>query len=111
MSRVTVTITGLLKDLDEGLKRPDIATKYGITLQDVHNIFKHDKLKGKKARMPPGYILIDDTDDINTEPTPLGDTPDVKPEPESELFEVKSEPQKEPEKEPEQSQATTDSLI
>lgn len=66
--KITVTIKGLLEDLDEGLTRPEIAKKYGLTLTDVREIFKHDKLKDKKARTAPRFILIDDTDDAPNQP-------------------------------------------
>jgi hypothetical protein len=68
--RVTVTISGLIKDTEDGLKRQEIATKYNLTLTEVRDIFKHPKLKDVRAKAPKRWILVDDTEDGTP---PIGD--------------------------------------
>ena len=109
MSRVTVTITGLLNDLNEGLKRENIAEKYGLPISDVREIFKHPKLVGKQARKAPGFILIDDSEEdvVQAAEPELDFTPSETPV--NELSEPEAMPESQPEEE--KPQATTDSLI
>lgn len=60
MARVTINISAVLKDLNNGLTRPEISSKYSISLTDVKSMFEHPLLKGKKPRKPKGFILVDD---------------------------------------------------
>lgn len=57
---VKLTVKQILSDLDNGLDRREIATKYGLTHTDVKRMFKHDALKGKKVKSAPGFELIED---------------------------------------------------
>lgn len=57
---VKLTVKQILTDLDNGLDRREIATKYGLTFSDVKRMFKHDALKGKKVKSAPGFELIED---------------------------------------------------
>ena len=115
MSNVTVTISGLLEDLNSGLKREDIATKYGLPIGDVREIFKHPKLVGKQARKPRGFTLIDDTDDA---PEPVASQTPAQEIAESAIpLEVEAPelpldiPEPEPAPQDKTPQATTQSLI
>ena len=69
--RVTVTISGLIRDTEEGLKRPEIAAKYHLTLNEVRDIFKHPKLKDVRAKAPKRWILVDDVEETPQELDPV----------------------------------------
>ncbi len=59
----TLSVSGLLKDLQNGLTRDDIAEKYDITKAEVREHFKHPKLKNRKTIKAPimKFTLVDDT--------------------------------------------------
>jgi hypothetical protein len=59
--KVQLTVSGILNDLNEGLTRDAIRTKYSLSAKDVSELFKHPKLKGKKTKPAPGFNLVDDT--------------------------------------------------
>lgn len=59
--RKTITVTEVIRLLDEGMHRPQIAEHFGLTMSDVNKLFKNAALKGKKARKAPGFVLVDDT--------------------------------------------------
>lgn len=61
--KVKLTVNGLLEDLEQGLTRPEIAEKYGLSMSSINKAFKHPKLAGKKAKSVPKFILIDDEDE------------------------------------------------
>ena len=60
---IVISVTGIIGDLNEGLDRDGIATKYGLTKAEVTELFKHPKLAGLRARkkIPVRFTLIDDT--------------------------------------------------
>ena len=60
---ITLTVTGIINDLNDGIDRDGIATKYGLTKAEVTELFKHPKLTGLRARkkIPVRFTLIDDT--------------------------------------------------
>ena len=60
---ITLTVTGIINDLNEGIDRDGIATKYGLTKAEVTELFKHPKLTGLRARkkIPVRFTLVDDT--------------------------------------------------
>lgn len=62
-----IRISDLLEYLDEGLTREEIAEKLGINMNECRKLFQHPKLKGRKPKKPLPFILIDDTEDENTE--------------------------------------------
>jgi hypothetical protein len=62
-AKVQLTVSGILNDLNEGLTRDGIRSKYNLTAKDVSDLFKHPKLKGKKTKPAPGFSLTDDTPD------------------------------------------------
>ena len=61
--KVVLTVTGIINDLNDGIDRDGIATKYGLTKAEVTEIFKHPKLVGLRARkkIPVRFTLVDDT--------------------------------------------------
>lgn len=81
MEPVQITITGILEDLQNGYTRcvgdthyeegKSIQEKYGLKKADVAQLFKHEKLKGRKTiiKKAPAFILVDDTinDTISSE--------------------------------------------
>ena len=60
---ITLTVTGIINDLNDGIDRDGIATKYGLTKAEVTELFKHPKLAGLRARkkIPVRFTLVDDT--------------------------------------------------
>lgn len=57
-----ITISSVLGDLNNGLDRAAIATKYGLSAAEVTEVFKHPKLKGLRARRKITRIsIVDDT--------------------------------------------------
>lgn len=74
--KAVLSISNILEDLKNGLKRTDIAEKYGITKSELSRHFQHPKLKGKKTITKPvnEFVLIDDTEDsVETENTAEND--------------------------------------
>ena len=63
--RRTITVSEVIRLLDEGMHRPQIAEYFGLSMSDVNKLFKNDALKGKKARKAPGFVLVDDTEGRN----------------------------------------------
>ena len=73
---ITITISGILNDLQEGYTRTkddkhyqgegkSIQEKYNLRKSEVFSLFKHDKLKGRKTistKVLP-FVLIDDTEE------------------------------------------------
>lgn len=62
--QIKLTVSGIIMDLENGLDRTAIATKYDLSTSEVNEIFKHPKLKGLRPKRKTTRItLIDDTDD------------------------------------------------
>jgi len=60
---IVLTVTGIINDLNDGIDRDGIATKYGLTKAEVTELFKHPKLVGLRARkkIAVRFTLVDDT--------------------------------------------------
>ena len=58
-----IKISEVLALLDEGKSREEIAEHYGISMPDCRRLFKHEKLKGKKAKKQPSFSITDDTEE------------------------------------------------
>ena len=60
---IKLTVSGILTDLDNGLDRDKISVKYGLTKQEVNEVFKHPKLQGRRVKRKPAvrFVLEDDT--------------------------------------------------
>ena len=57
-----ITVSSVLGDLNNGMDRAAIATKYGLSAAEVAEVFKHPKLKGLRARRKLTRIsIVDDT--------------------------------------------------
>lgn len=57
-----ITVSSVLGDLNNGMDRTAIATKYGLSAAEVTEVFKHPKLKGLRARRKITRIsIVDDT--------------------------------------------------
>jgi hypothetical protein len=60
---IVLTVTGIINDLNDGIDRDGIATKYNLSKAEVTELFKHPKLTGLRARkkIPVRFTLVDDT--------------------------------------------------
>jgi hypothetical protein len=60
---IVLTVTGIINDLNDGIDRDGIATKYNLTKTEVTELFKHPKLVGLRARkkIAVRFTLVDDT--------------------------------------------------
>lgn len=60
---IKLTVSGILTDLDNGLDRDKISVKYGLTKQEVNEVFKHPKLQGRRVKRKSAvrFVLEDDT--------------------------------------------------
>ena len=69
----TITISMILEDLDNGIDRKGIQTKYGLQAWEVKQMFEHPKLKGKKPRKVRklSFDFVDDTVDPNQSATSM----------------------------------------
>jgi len=81
---IKLTVSGIITDLTNGLDREKIATKYGLTKQEVNEVFKHPKLQGLRVKRKPAvrFVLEDDT---TTEPVNTQITDSVTMESQSEV--------------------------
>lgn len=74
-SSQTITVSGILGDLNNGLDRQAIAKKYSLSAAEVAEVFKHPKLKGLRARRKTVKInIIDDTEPANPNQVSLLDS-------------------------------------
>ncbi len=66
---IKLTVSSILDDLNNGLTRDDIRTKYKMSPKDIKELFKHPKLKNKKTKTVyvPGFELEDDTENVTTD--------------------------------------------
>jgi hypothetical protein len=55
-----VSIQGILNDLEAGLDRKAIRTKYGYTISEMKAIFSHEKLKFVRPKQPSAIEFLDD---------------------------------------------------
>lgn len=72
---IVLTVTGIINDLNDGIDRDGIATKYNLTKAEVTELFKHPKLTGLRARkkIPVRFTLVDDTVITKSEATAEAD--------------------------------------
>lgn len=63
--KVTISVSGIIEDLENGVTRIGLAKKYNISPREVKSMFENPKLKGRKVKKTfvPSFELIDDTDD------------------------------------------------
>lgn len=65
-----LTTSQILNDLDNGLDRKAIATKYGLNMTEVKVLFEHPALKGKRPKRALKAISFTLVDDTQAESTP-----------------------------------------
>ena len=83
-----ITVSSVLGDLNNGMDRAAIATKYGLSASEVAEVFKHPKLKGLRARRKITRIsIVDDT--VENNPVTI---PTIQPVTESNQLEVVTNP-------------------
>ena len=83
-----ITVSSVLGDLNNGMDRAAIATKYGLSAAEVAEVFKHPKLKGLRARRKITRIsIVDDT--VENNPVTV---PNIQPVTESNQLEVVTNP-------------------
>lgn len=61
MEQVKLTISGLRADVENGLTRVEIASKYGLAVTQIKRAMDQAGLKNAKPKSKPGFILVDDT--------------------------------------------------
>lgn len=89
-TKIRVTISQLLNDLNNGItrckgdtgydeKRGSVEEKYGLTKEAVKEIFRHPKLANLRVRIPTAkeeiYELVDDTEEKSVEEITNDNTP------------------------------------
>ena len=59
----TITVSMILEDLESGIDRTGIQTKYNLEKWEVTQMFQHPTLKGKKAKKVKklSFNFVDDT--------------------------------------------------
>jgi len=82
---IKLTVSGIITDLNNGLDREKIATKYGLTKQEVNEVFKHPKLQGLRVKRKPAVRFVLEDDTTTTEPVNPQITNSVTMEPQSEV--------------------------
>ena len=69
-----ITVSSVLEDLENGLGRPLIKTKYNLTVDELKVLFEHPALKGrrpKRATKKISFVLVDDTYNPNQTSIPM----------------------------------------
>ena len=68
----TITTSMILEDLDSGIDRTGIKTKYNLEAWEVKQMFDHPVLKGKKAKRVKrlSFSFVDDTVPTNPDVLP-----------------------------------------
>lgn len=62
-NKITVTVSGVLTDLNNGMSRKEIKEKYSLNNDQMKQLFANPKLKGRKAKKSVGeLVIIDDTE-------------------------------------------------
>jgi len=71
-----ITTTQIIEDLENGIDRTGIQTKYGLESWEVKQMFMHPTLKGKKAKKVRklSFEFVDDTDTPEITGIPNGNT-------------------------------------
>ena len=76
----TITVTMIIEDLNNGIDRAGIQTKYSLEKWEVTQMFQHPSLKGRKAKKVRklSFNFVDDTvADPNQTAIPVETAPDV----------------------------------
>lgn len=65
MTKVKLTKSGLIQDLENGLNRSEMSEKYGLNLQQLQKAMRQANLLGRRAKKSV-FELIDDTVEMPT---------------------------------------------
>jgi hypothetical protein len=65
-----LTVSQILKDLDNGLGRPEIAKKYGLKLAEVKVMFENPSLKGRRPKRATTKVTFTLVDDVTPQSDP-----------------------------------------
>lgn len=57
-----IKVSEVLDLLNQGKGRAEIREYYSLTHQEMQSLFQHPKLKNKKPKSQPSFILVDDTE-------------------------------------------------
>jgi len=87
---IKITVQSVLEDLQNGYTRckddkhykeegKSIQEKYGLNKTQVSQLFKHDKLKGRKVKVAstPAFILVDEDDAAEETDTSIDNSTDT----------------------------------
>ena len=68
----TITTSMILEDLENGIDRTGIKSKYSLETWEVKQMFDHPRLKGKKAKKVRrlSFSFVDDTQNTNPDVLP-----------------------------------------
>jgi hypothetical protein len=77
---IKLTVSGIINDLNNGLDREKIATKYGLTKQEVNEVFKHPKLQGLRVKRKAAVRFVLEDDTVTTTPVLTQTTEPVNPQ-------------------------------
>ena len=60
---IQVTVSDLTQKVNEGWKKPQLATYYGLPMTQVTKLLQQAGLKIRKFHLPK-FVLVDDTQDV-----------------------------------------------
>lgn len=90
MTKVQITISSVLEDLNNGVTRVQIQQKYDLTARELKHLFQHPKLKNKKTKpkFEPSFEIVDDVEETSVEATTEEtlETADTEADPQTDLF-------------------------
>lgn len=58
-NRKAIDVNDVLQLLDNGKTRKEIAEHYSISASECKELFEHPKLKGKRAKKPLSFVIVD----------------------------------------------------
>ena len=118
--KIKISLAGVIADLDNGLDRKAIRTKYGLSATDAKRLFDDPVLKGRRIRTAPAFELIRDVEAAapvatatavatakpSDQPTPAASKPKAVAKPKPEAPAAVEQPKAETEEEKETQQET-----
>lgn len=77
--KVKINLSEVINMLEEGTSREKIGEYFGLNKAETTLLFKHEKLKGRRPKKIPNFVIVDDTSETivsQEEPTvTLSDNP------------------------------------
>tara|TARA_R100000951_G_scaffold116698_1_gene129869 strand:- start:481 stop:849 length:369 start_codon:yes stop_codon:yes gene_type:complete len=83
----TLTLSGIISDLDNGLGRPQIKEKYELTAAEIKQLFQHPMLKNRRPKRALTKISFTLIDDVTSTETPQEDPTQLRVDTEAERVE------------------------